>query len=99
MAAAIEKWLYELDVHQMRAAKIGIIENENVAFAERLCALDHRLGRELHRADKYRQAELALRDQLAGIPAVNSVGAVEPSAMTGLNAPARTPDPSRCRLL
>src|ERR1700722_1078462 len=74
MAAAIEKWFYELDVHQMRAAKIGIVENENVAFAEGFGALDHRLGRDLHRADKYRQAKLALRDQLAGIPAVNSIG-------------------------
>ena len=68
MAAAIEERLDELDVHQMRAAEIGIVDDENVAFADGLCALDHRLGRELHRADEDRQAELALRDQLAGIP-------------------------------
>ena len=40
-------------------------------------ALDHRLHRELHRADEHRQAELALGDQLAGVAVVDAVGAVE----------------------
>ena len=42
-----------------------------------LHALDHRLHRELHRADEHRQAELALRDQLAAVAVVDAVGAVE----------------------
>ena len=40
-------------------------------------ALDHRLRRELHRADEHRQAEFALRDQLAGVAVIDAVGAVE----------------------
>ena len=43
----------------------------------RVHPLDHRLHRELHRADEDRQAELALGDQLAGLAVVDAVGAVE----------------------
>ena len=80
-AAAVEERLDELHVHQVRAAEVRIVHDEDVALRERdlLVAhpVDHRLGGELHRADEHRQAELALRDQLARLAVVDAVGAVE----------------------
>ena len=79
--AGAEERLHELHVHQVRAAEVRVVDDEDVARLERdlqaLHALDHRLHRELHRADEHRQAELALRDQLAGRQVVDAVGAVE----------------------
>ena len=79
--AVAEERLHELDVHQVRAAEIRIVDDEHVARMERdlqpVDALDHRLHRELHRADEHRQPELALRDQLAGVAVVDAVGAIE----------------------
>jgi hypothetical protein len=47
------------------------------AIFSRFDALDHRLHRELHRADEDRQPKLALRDQLAAVAVIDPVGAIE----------------------
>ena len=74
--AVIER-LHHLHVHQMGAAEIGIVDDDNVARLKVVAALDHRLGGELHDADEDRQAQLALGDDLAGVAMVDAVGAVE----------------------
>ena len=78
---SIEERLHEAHVHQMRAAEIGIVDDEHVARIDRagvvaLHPVDHGAGRELHGADEHRQAELALRDQRAVDRVVDAVGAV-----------------------
>ncbi len=77
----MEKRLHELDVHEVRAAQIGIVHDEDVAFVERcpllLHALDDRLRGKLHRSHEDRQAEFALGDQLAGIAMVDAVRSVQ----------------------
>ncbi len=62
----VEEWLDEFHVHQVRAAEIGIVQNEDVAFLEVLGAVDYGARRELHRTHEDRQAQFALRDELAG---------------------------------
>ncbi len=77
VSTAIEERLDELDVHQMGAAEIGVVDDEDIAWVHRPRPLDHRLRRELHGADENRQAEIALGDELAGIAVIDAVGAVE----------------------
>ena len=78
--AFIEKRLHELHVHEVRAAEVGVIHDEDVTRIDRPLvvphALDHRPGGKLHRADKNGQAELALGDQRAVFLGVDAVGAV-----------------------
>ena len=79
--ALVEERLHEPHVHQMRAAEIGIVDDEDVARIDlagivALHALDHRPGRELHGADEHRQAELALGDQRAVGGVIDAVGTV-----------------------
>ena len=79
--ALVEERLHEPHIHEMRAAEIGIVDDEHVARIDlagvvRLHALDHRPGRELHGADEHRQAELALGDQRAVGDVVDAVGTV-----------------------
>ena len=80
-AAVVEKRLDELHVHQVGAAKIGVVEDEHVARVQRdrvaLDPLDHRSHRELHGADEHRQSQLALRDQRAILCGVDAVRAVK----------------------
>ena len=61
--AAIIERPHHLDVHQMGAAEIGIVDQDDVARFEVVAPLDHCLGGELHHADEDRQAEFALRDR------------------------------------
>ena len=68
-------------VHQMGAAKIGIIDDVDIARFRRygdpgLDALDDRPGGELHHTDKHRQAFGALRDQAAIGGVIDAVGSV-----------------------
>ncbi len=62
----VEEWLDEFHVHQVRAAEIGIVQNEDVAFLEVLGMVDHCARRELHRPHEDRQPQLTLRDELPG---------------------------------
>ena len=80
--AAVEERLHHLHVHQVRAARVRVVDDEDVAGLEAVGAalrdvLDHRARRELHDADEDRQPELALRDDLAVVLRVDAVGAVE----------------------
>ena len=77
----VEERLHEAHVHQMGATEIGIVDDEHVARIDlagivALHPLDHRLGRELHGAHEYRQAELALGDQRTVGGIVDAVRAV-----------------------
>jgi hypothetical protein len=80
-AAGAEERLDELHVHEVRAAEVGIVEDVDVALLRRPCpaladGVDHGGHGVLHRADEDRQAQLPLRDQLAGVGGVEAVGAV-----------------------
>ena len=75
-APAVEERLHELDVHEVRAAEVGVVDGEDVAGLHRLGARDHRLRRLLHGAHEDRQAEIALGDELAGIAVIDAVGAI-----------------------
>ena len=75
--APVEERFDEPDVHQVGAAQVGVVDDEEVAGREVPGALDHRLGAELHGADEDRQSQLALRDQLAGGGVVDAVGAIQ----------------------
>ena len=72
-AAAIVERAHHLDVHQMGATEIGIVDQDHVARFEVVAALDDCLGRELHHPDKYRQSEFPLGDDFAGHSIVDSV--------------------------
>src|SRR3954471_4553169 len=61
----------------MRAAEIGIIDQDHVTRLEIAAPLDHRLGRELHHPDKDWQAEFALGDDFASRAIVDPVRAVK----------------------
>src|SRR5437763_4279128 len=76
-AAAIIERPHHLDVHQVGAAEIGIIDQDDVTRIEIAAPLDHRLGRELHHPDKDREAEFALGDDFAGRAVVDPVRAVK----------------------
>ena len=73
--AAVEERLGEAHVHQVRAAEIGVVDDDHVARPDLGHALDHRLGRELHGADEHRQPQIALGDQGA-VAAVDAIRAV-----------------------
>jgi hypothetical protein len=60
-AVAIIERPYHLDVHQVGAAQIGIIDQDDVTRFEVAAPLDDRLGGELHHPDKDRQTQFALR--------------------------------------
>src|SRR5882757_2473333 len=77
MLASIEERLDELHIHQVGAAQIRVVDDEDVAFAEIGGAIDHGLRRELHRPDENRQSQLALSDQFAGVACIDSVRPVE----------------------
>ena len=78
--AAVEERFYETHVHQVRAAEVGVVDDEQVVGLERdvpvAHVLDHRARAELHRADKHRQPEVALRDERAVLASVDAVRAV-----------------------
>ena len=65
--ALVEERLHEAHVHQMRAAEIGIVDDEHVAGIDLagivgFHTIDDRPGRELHGADEDRQSQFALRN-------------------------------------
>ena len=76
-AVAVIERPHHLDVHQVGAAEIGVVDQDDVTRIEVAAPLDHRLGGELHHPDKDRQTELALGDDFAGRAIVDAVGAVE----------------------
>ena len=76
-AAAIIERPHHLDVHQVGAAEIGVIDQDHVARFEVAAPLDDRLGGELHHPDKYRQSEFPLGDDFAGHAIVDAVRAVK----------------------
>src|SRR5439155_12523631 len=63
-AAAIIEGPHHLDVHQVGAAEIGVVDQDHIARLEVAAALDDGLGGELHDPDKNRQPEFALGDDL-----------------------------------
>ena len=60
----------------MRAARVGIVEDENIAVCNIGEFVDHRLGGERHNSDEDRQAGLALHQRLAGFSVVQPVAGV-----------------------
>jgi hypothetical protein len=79
--ALVEERLHEAHIHQMRAAQIGIVDDEDVAWIDLagivgFHTLDDRPGRKLHGADENRQSQLALRNQRAVDGVVNPVGTI-----------------------
>src|SRR6516162_489228 len=79
-ATAIIERPYHLDVHQVRAAEIGVVDQDHVTRFEVAAPLDDGLGGErgeLHDPDKYRQSEFSLSDDLAGHAIVDAVRAVK----------------------
>src|SRR5215472_15053366 len=76
-AAAIIERPHHLHVHQVGAAKIGVVDQDHVARFEIAPPLDDRLGGELHHPDKYRQSELPLGDDFAGHAIIDAVRAVK----------------------
>ena len=75
--ALVEERPGEAHVHQVGAAEVGVVDGEDVALAHGGLGGDQVLGRELHRADEDRQPQLALGDELAVLPGIDAVGAVE----------------------
>jgi hypothetical protein len=74
--AAAEERPHQLEVGEMGAALVRIVENIDVAVGEIAVArglLDHRLDRERHHADEDRQPGLALHQGLAGSRVVEAV--------------------------
>ena len=68
---------HQLEVVQMGAAVIGIIENVDIAIGEfALGLVDHRLDRERHGADKDWQTALALHQSLAAVGVIQAVRGV-----------------------
>src|SRR5690606_29056630 len=72
---------YEAHVHQVRAAKIGVVDDIDVVFFRRLAAavpdhFDHGAGRILHDADEYRQSLVALGDQRTVVCRIHAIVAV-----------------------
>ena len=75
--AAVEERLDHLDVHQMRAAAVRVVDEEDVARRDVARALDDRARGELHDAHEDGQPQLALGDDVAGVAVVDAVGTVE----------------------
>ena len=75
--ALVEERPHHLDVHQVGAAKVRIVDDEDVALRKVLYPLYHRAHGELHDADKVWQAPRALHDYLAVAHMVDAAGAVE----------------------
>jgi len=95
--ALVEERLYEPHVHQMGAAEVGVVDDEDVARLHHSCIvafhpLDDGTGRELHGADEDRQAEFALGDQGPVSRVINAVGAVH---ALGNHRRERRPDESQ----
>ena len=74
--ALVEERPHHLDVHQVGAAEVGVVDQHDVAGLQVVARLDHGLRGRLHDAEEDRQPELALRDDLAGLGIVDAVGAV-----------------------
>ena len=73
----IEKRPHHLDVHQMRAAEIGIVDEDNVTGFEILPPLNDSLCSGLHDSDENGQPKLALGDYGAIVGTINAVGSIE----------------------
>src|SRR5580704_11694048 len=76
-AAAIIERPHHLDVHQVSAAEIRVIDQDHVTRFEVAAPLNDRLGGELHHPDKYRQSEFPLGDDFASHAIINAVRAVK----------------------
>ena len=77
--AVAEERPHQLEVGEMRAALVWIVENVDVAVGEIAVArgfLDHRLDGERHHPDEYRQPGLALHQGFAGSRVVEAVRGV-----------------------
>ena len=81
MLAAVEIRQHEPNIHQMRAAEIGIVDDVDVAgfgFARAALANEAHKIRSgmLHRANEHRQAKLALCNQSSGVPIIDAVSTI-----------------------
>ena len=74
---SVEKGTHHFDVHQVRAAKVGDVDDVDVTRGGVLDALDNRPDRVTHHVDEIRQAARALHDHLAGLALVDAAGAIE----------------------
>ena len=74
----VEERLHELNVHEMRAAEIGVVDDIDVTRLGIARDRNDRLGGFLHRSDENRQAKVALRNQFAVVPVINPVRSVLP---------------------
>ena len=73
----VEERLDETDIHQVGAAQVRIIDNEEIAIFQVFGPFDDTLCTELHGADKHRKPQFPLGNQFPAVLFVNPVRTVQ----------------------
>ena len=73
----VEEWPHHLHVHQVGAAQVGIVDDDDIPGGRIRNAIDHRMHRVAHNVDEIGQATRSLDDDISGQPVIDTTGAIE----------------------